>query len=602
MITEFKLSNFKAFGKEQTVPLKPITLVFGPNSAGKSSILHSLLFAHEAIRTGNLDIRQTQIGGDSVDLGGFEQLTHRRNRDNAVVLSFRMDSLLTKETRTSDNSPLDDVEVHATLQYTSLNPDNPAFKELLDKIEELAAEDGCEPYDLAMAVKERMDQKLGFDTASWDYRLEDNWSQVLEPILRRFEIHLSGQLFLQASSRSEGELRIDRLSLSHPAFRAIVEAVITSNTTSDVIDESDVKIVEGVANELISGIRILSEGILCKIDSTGLAAEDKNQIAAISRSQREEDLANQARLFLPRYLANLLTKAAEGVREFTKSIEYLGPLRCYPPRHISLETVKEENSAEGLDAWVTVLKEPWVRNKVNEWLNSEFLSSRYHLGVNTQVPIDLAAEALETSLSTIMEEKEEAFLQAMTDEEDPETNPFSDWDQKETHDEMMNAIVERCQGSHERKLSLIDKRTGTTVSHRDIGVGVSQLLPVLVKAYARKNRVIAIEQPEIHLHPALQAEMADVFIESALGEQKNTFLLETHSEHLILRLLRRIRETADGKLPEGMTKIYPEDISILYVKPGPEGSQVIRMIPNSDGDFDNPWPDGFFPERAQELF
>lgn len=598
MITEFKLSNFKAFGKEQTVPLKPITLVFGPNSAGKSSILHSLLFAHEAIRTGNLDIRQTQIGGDSVDLGGFEQLTHRRNRDNAVVLTFRMDSLLEKETRTSDSSPLDDVEVRATLQLVTDEKADKLAESVISKMQELAEKEGIDVIDLASGTYDYAAKQRGDDLNTWDYRLDDAMDVFTCPVLRRFEILLSGQLFLQASSRPSGELRIDRLSLSHPAFRAIVEAVVTANTTSAALDDSDIKVVEAIADELIPELQISPDGLLCRLESSGSSSNDKLQFAAISRSQREEDLSNQARLFLPRYLSNLVVKATQGIREFTQSLEYLGPLRCYPPRHISIETIKEESSSEGLDAWVTVLKDVKVRNKVNGWLNSEFLSSRYQLGVNAQVPINLTAEALETAFNSIVEKKEEEYLS----QDEWIEKPFSDWDLKELHKSMMEEIVDRCHGSHERKLSLIDKRTGTTVSHRDIGVGVSQLLPVLVKAYARKNRVIAIEQPEIHLHPALQAEMADVFIESALGEQKNTFLLETHSEHLILRLLRRIRETADGNLPEGMTKIHPEDISILYVKPGSEGSQVIRMIPNTDGDFDNPWPDGFFPERANELF
>ena len=60
-------------------------------------------------------------------------------------------------------------------------------------------------------------------------------------------------------------------------------------------------------------------------------------------------------------------------------------------------------------------------------------------------------------------------------------------------------------------------------------LGVSQILPVLVHAYASQRKLIAIEQPEIHIHPKLQAELGDVFIESALGDNQNTFLLETHS-------------------------------------------------------------------------
>ena len=111
-----------------------------------------------------------------------------------------------------------------------------------------------------------------------------------------------------------------------------------------------------------------------------------------------------------------------------------------------------------------------------------------------------------------------------------------------------------------------------------------------------------IEQPELHLHPALQAELGDVFIESALGENKNTFLIETHSEHLILRLLRRVRETSVGEITDAKLALRPEDISVLFVRPGKDGSEVLNLPVTADGDFACPWPGGFFAERAQELF
>jgi len=151
-------------------------------------------------------------------------------------------------------------------------------------------------------------------------------------------------------------------------------------------------------------------------------------------------------------------------------------------------------------------------------------------------------------------------------------------------------------------LSKSESEAPLEVSPRDVGTGISQLLPVVVNALALRQHLIAIEQPELHLHPALQAELGDVFIESALGENKNNFLIETHSEHLILRLLRRIRETAAGELPVGKTPLRPEDIAVLYVKPGSEGSEVIALPVNTEGDFDAPWPDGFFAERSKELF
>ncbi len=78
----------------------------------------------------------------------------------------------------------------------------------------------------------------------------------------------------------------------------------------------------------------------------------------------------------------------------------------------------------------------------------------------------------------------------------------------------------------------------------DVGFGISQILPVIVLCfYVPEGSVVIFEQPEIHLHPSVQAQLADVFIEVATSRNVQ-IIVESHSEHLLRRLQRRIAEEA----------------------------------------------------------
>ena len=80
-ITKISLENFKAFQDEEEFEIKPITLVYGYNSSGKSSFLHSLLFLDEFMRSGNVDVHRPTLGGGEVDLGGYNQFVNRAVED-----------------------------------------------------------------------------------------------------------------------------------------------------------------------------------------------------------------------------------------------------------------------------------------------------------------------------------------------------------------------------------------------------------------------------------------------------------------------------------------------------------------------------------------
>jgi predicted ATPase len=134
------------------------------------------------------------------------------------------------------------------------------------------------------------------------------------------------------------------------------------------------------------------------------------------------------------------------------------------------------------------------------------------------------------------------------------------------------------------------------VTLSDVGFGVSQILPVLVECfYAAPNSTIVMEQPEIHLHPKAQFELADLFIEVVSSREANAdrgiqLIIESHSEHFLLRLQRRIAEGA----------IDPENVALYYCEPGSSGATLRGLKANLFGEISD-WPDDFFGDEMSEL-
>ncbi len=136
----------------------------------------------------------------------------------------------------------------------------------------------------------------------------------------------------------------------------------------------------------------------------------------------------------------------------------------------------------------------------------------------------------------------------------------------------------------------------------DVGSGIGYALPVLCAAFESNafSSTCFIQQPELHIHPALQAAMGDVFIEASVSGKQ--LLIETHSEHLLLRILKRIRQTHLRVAIAPELKINADDVCVLYFDPSPDGTTTVKRLRiTEDGEFMDRWPRGFFGERDQEL-
>ena len=130
----------------------------------------------------------------------------------------------------------------------------------------------------------------------------------------------------------------------------------------------------------------------------------------------------------------------------------------------------------------------------------------------------------------------------------------------------------------------------------DVGFGISQVLPVLVLlAYANEGDTILLEQPEIHLHPAVQSGLADILIEAALA-RKVQVIVESHSEHLLARLQRRM---AEHELARGL-KLTPDDVAVYFVDYVGAESRLHELRMDLFGNIEN-WPKDFFGDRGAEI-
>ena len=623
MINKFYVGNFKAFSDMQAVPLKPITIIFGPNSAGKSSVIHSLLLARHGVDTKSLDATYPSIAGHAVDLGGFRQYIHRHDFANLLRWSADMDVSSLPETLAKD---------------------------------------------LAQANKLTVRLTAGI-------QLDDEGQPVVGavPFTQSCEYYIDGDLFIRLTrTKHKSDFFLAQLNREHVVFEPILQAMLLSSRAQQNIKDEDSKLLAELIDAIVPKIKFSGESdflpgidfdpeILSQMDS--LISESDG----LDKFERLGDLGKSVRLFLPRMLMRFHSGVQETLTQQLKSLTYLGPLRSVPPRHMAFaEDEAFGHPAAGASAWREVAQNRDVRNKVNFWLGNKkklktpyrlelepFYSQREIVEAFNDLHVEIVAKGLEAlfteapPLQSILEQfhnKGEEHNEGLQKTIRELIDTYADLGEYYDAPDTLKRMLKDRSGSGSVDVRLYDIRKNTPVSHRDVGIGISQVLPVLVNAYASKNAIIAMEQPEIHLHPALQAELGDVFIESALGDNKNRFILETHSEHLILRILRRIRETAkilknpelrkkpktikigdfelsnmvpsesawDGsskyvdqsydEYVEILPDIRPDDIALIYVDATGDSAEVINLRVDERGRLIDQCPGGFFEEDFEELF
>jgi predicted ATP-dependent endonuclease of OLD family len=521
MLKGLKITNFKPFGDCQPIRLAPITLVYGPNSSGKSSIIQSLLLMRQTLSNRHhAGKRQLVTNGEFVDLGGFLSLVHKHESRLKLILDYDFSENI--------SAIRSEFVKGISLQFGAHSNNSASLEANLEKIRFGAIDQQRNPISFSLTRTNNP---------------SDESNEVYED-----EVIDEDELPLKDQFKFDHILKKDLSRFIQLAYYAESRNVRPGNSirTIEAIEQNI-----GVYKNLIDWVRFtspsLNETDLLSFRQSYQSSEFPGLNDETNNSIRQDELPS---------FRQLLIAYQRQLQKTIGGLTYLGPLRASPERIYSLQT-SEINS----------------------------------VGTHGQRAIQLLYQNSRTSRGS------DSYLERLNSIAQQFEIPYTF---------KLTPIAEKIVGEYV-VLELHDNRTGVSVSPTDVGFGIGQLLPILIEglvASERNSNLVCVEQPEIHLHPRLQASLGDFFIDSAIPlRQRNSqnnrsrerpvqWILETHSEALIMRIQRRIREK----------RLLPSDVSVLYVEPsGEQGSQIKELRLDESGEFIDLWPDGFFVEGLQDL-
>ncbi|MDI3337938.1 DUF3696 domain-containing protein [Defluviimonas aestuarii] len=596
-LTRIEIENFKGIGRRQAIDLRPITLLFGPNSAGKSTVLHALHYAREIIERRNANADST-IAGGALNLGGFQNIVHGRDLDRPIRIRLvstvpHSDADAFKVNRMGlSGRPVGRrrvVEVRSDDE--NANNLSPAFFDTMighiayfTRADEITGNSDDEGIFFNVTAEEVVVQKVAIELeVRWDHRRN-------EAFVSKYSVDLNDDsVFEVVAPDLSNEARIQSFNFDHPLFR-----VVLSGSKSQVsFGEFEISpVLELVATLSISSLsearsgelepKDLSVNVLGTLGALpSLDSAPDFHLKDLAMSDGDEPSSFLDKSMLEILLSELMQAPLKTTKELLQNSVYIGPLRDIPPRGFQPQLItSEERWANGLGAWDALLsaneRETRLLDRVNFWLgDSDRLDTGYRFEQRKFRRIEYGDDI--------------AALEARAEYEG-------------TADEFLDAL-KRLPWKHE--VVLRDERTGIDVLPSDIGVGLSQLIPIITMPYKRTG-LFSIEQPELHVHPRVQVRLADLFISTMTSSSEDdpicdTWLVETHSEHVMLRLKRRLRQTDESELPDWLPPLHPEDLAIYFVEMEESGARFYEIGIDEEGEFTTVWPKGFFAERREEL-
>lgn len=557
MIKNIEITNFKGIKDTVSIDLKPITLLFGPNSAGKSTIIQAMHFLKEILERKNYSPRQTAYGGRAMDLGGFLNLVHGHDKDKTVTISIELDL--------SEND-LPSAQEEAENEKTNL-------------------------FSYSRFSGESFNGILTFDL---------RWIKQLNRVeVTKYELFVNNHEFatilLDYQNPKNVHAYFDDINIQHPI---------------QIDAYNDGTLFTGVVGQEIENFRIEIENPKSVIPNwqNGIKIRDKfysvDKIADWFGEDREaEDVIHNYKSMM-----ELVCKVMWGYGKLLlnelEKFRYIGPMREIPSRNFDPHFSGEiERWADGLAAWDLIYTKNVNFDNINKWLshlkiNYELQNEEYFYLSNEQLTT-LSEDIKHILVDTIDNKAQESDLDLPLLKEGftYEINRAI----ADSVDKIFKNIKNNKDTPKKNEIYIKDKKTEIRLKPYDIGVGISQILPVIVGVLNQVDSILAIEQPELHLHPAIQVELADLFINQINMKPDVVYLVETHSEHFMLRFLRRIEERYKNKIKDKELLIEHENINVFVIEDSVPFKGYSLPI-DETGEFEKEWPNGFFEEREEELF
>lgn len=519
MINHISFENYKAF-EAGALDLRPITIVLGANSTGKSSILQLILLFAQSFQSGDDYAGAFKLNSKYVSLGEGINILRDHKKNNELCVKFDITKIDYSEKQ----------KITSALQEYAFVSDHfgaseKMFPEIMSRCEESKG-DIKALRDIFSELKNEYEKSIKIETKG---KLKK--PHKLQSFLKKEDLsELSDLIDMCANSNSTTPITGVgyRFFLDEKTEAIHVKEVTVYSNNAILISYSNRRNNGYKAHDLKSDLfeksiiekNRVTFGRSKKIDGFEITGPvDSKRISFLGGNLIASPKSMIEEIF------NITNRAIES-KFRTGLINHVSPLRGFPQRYYMIDqsyTRESLNTKEGDSLADALKRNPEIKRNVNTWLNT------FNLAVDVEALKDII---------------------------------------------------------HSIKINQNDLHLDLT----DVGFGISQVLPVIVQGFLSKpSSITIIEQPEIHLHPKMQAELADLFIDIVKQSEK-VLLIETHSEALLKRLRRRISE---GSIPA-------KDVAIYFVSGKSQGKKgAIRKIEVEEkGAFE--WPKDFTETEIED--